>query len=142
MQCTARTLLLVVLGVLGAMVVCSLVPTAALGQQPGAKIISIEGAATQYKVIGKDGQVVEVDVPAQSPAAIQTESPASASMGSPAGQKRTVSATVASITSQTNPPQTFLVKVVTTLGQIVTLEMPAATAAGVQIGDKITLQLP
>jgi hypothetical protein len=112
---------------------CILAPATVLGQ-PAAKIISIEGATTQYQVIDKDGKVVEVEVPRQSSSAIQTDSPTQ--------NEKTVSATVASIIPQTNPPRTLLVKVVTTQGQIVTLEMPTAVFDGVQTGDIITLQIP
>jgi hypothetical protein len=102
--------------------------------QPAAKIISIEGATTQYQVIDQDGKVVEVEIPRRSPSAIQTDSPAQS--------EKTVSATVASITPQASPPRTFLVKVVTVQGQIVTLEMPGADLDGMQTGDMITLQVP
>jgi hypothetical protein len=116
------------------MAACILAPAAVSGQQPAAKIISIEGATTQYQVIDQDGKVVEVSVPRRSPAAIQTDNLAQ--------NEKTVSATVASITAQTTPPRTFLVKVVTTEGQIVTLEMPAEATEGMQTGDTITLQIP
>ena len=133
MLSTSRVMLLIAGGILYAMASCILAPTTVLGQA-AAKIISIEGATTQYQVIDQDGKVVEVEVPRRSLSAIQTDSLAQ--------NEKTVSATVASVTPQADPPQTFLVKVVTTQGQIVTLEMPAAALDGMQTGDMITLQVP
>jgi hypothetical protein len=133
MLSTSRVMLLIAGGILYAMASCILAPTTVLGQ-PAAKIISIEGATTQYQVIDQDGKVVEVEVPRRSLSAIQTNSLAQ--------NEKTVSTTVASVIPQADPPQTFLVKVVTRQGQIVTLEMPAAALDGMQTGDMLTLQVP
>ena len=133
MLSTSRVMPLIAGGLLYAMASCILAPATVLGQ-PAAKIISIEGATTQYQVIDQDGKVVEVEVPRRSLSAIQPDSLAQ--------NEKTVSATVASITPQADPPRTFLVKVVTTQGQIVTLEMPAVAIDGMQTGDMITLQVP
>ena len=96
MLSTSRVLSLIAGGILYALASCLPAPDTVLGQ-PAAKIISIEGATTQYQVIDQDGKVVEVEVPRRSPAAIQTDSLAQS--------EKTVSATVASITPQADPPR-------------------------------------
>jgi len=137
MQSMLRIVFFIGVGTLHAVAVGVLTPAAVLAQLSASRIISIDGATTQQQVVGKEGQMVKVSIPSQSASDIQTDRFAASGQG-----MRAVAATVEAITPQTTTPQTAEVTVVTSRGQVVTMEMPTMDLKGVQRGDQITLQIP
>jgi hypothetical protein len=105
---------------------------------PAAAIVSIEGATTVMQSRDMDGQLVEVEVPSQEFAAIRTREATQARIpGGTAQAERTVPATVVAIDQSTN-----IVKVRTQENQLLVLQIPTETVAGLQIGEQLTLVVP
>jgi hypothetical protein len=98
-------------------------------------VIHIEGVQDTWRVRDKDGQIVEVHVPAQSVIDIQTNPEERPEASGTAGQVRgTVPATVVAVDTLTNR-----VKVRTQAGQVI--ELDTATT-DLQIGGQVTLIIP
>jgi hypothetical protein len=112
---------------LGSVAVTVLMTLPVAAQAPHAKIVSVEGAATTYNVEGMHGQLVTVDVPAQSTADIKLSNPA----------QRTVEGKVLTLDGQTHQ-----VKVHTQAGQTLVLEMDPGSLRGLRLGDIVTLAVP
>ena len=93
---------------------------------PPAQLVAIEGEAYTYRVIDRGGRVVTTTVPAQSITDIRSNSP-----------DGLVRATIIAIDMATNQ-----VKVKTDAGQVLVLAVPHEALAGVQLGDSFTFALP
>ena len=107
----------------------------AVGQPLRATVIHIEGVHDTWRVIDKDGTIVEVHVPAQSVIDIQTSPEERPEASGPAGQGRgTVPATAVAVDTLTHR-----VKVQTQAGQVIEL---ATATTDLQIGDQVTLIIP
>jgi hypothetical protein len=94
--------------------------------QTSATIISIEGATTTYQSIDRDGKPVTVHVPSQSSADIKGKD----------AQGNVTGTLVALDMTQRR------VKVQTTAGQTIVLELSPAALAGMQVGDAVTFTVP
>jgi hypothetical protein len=108
-------------------IVLALVGTrSAVMAQASAKIISIEGAGTTYQSIDRDGKPVTVRVPSQSPADIR---------GKDAQGNVTATVTALDLTQRR-------VKVQTSAGQTIVLELSPTALTGMQVGDTFTFAVP
>jgi hypothetical protein len=106
-----------------------------VGQPLRATVIHIEGVQDTWRVRDKDGQIVEVHVPAQSVIDIQTRPEEQPEASGTAGQGRgTVPATVVAVDTLTNR-----VKVQTQAGQVIELD---TVTTDLQIGGQVTLIIP
>jgi hypothetical protein len=94
--------------------------------QPSATIVSVEGASTTYHTRDWNGKAVTVRVPSQSAADIKGKD-----------AEGTVRATVTAV-----DPITHRVKVRTSEGQTMVLEMAPAALAGLQAGDPLVFLAP
>jgi hypothetical protein len=94
--------------------------------QASATIVSIEGAATTYQSIDRDGKPVTVRVPSQSSADIK---------GKDAQGNVTGTVTALDMTQRR-------VKVQTSAGQTIVLELSPAALTGMQVGDAFTFTVP
>ena len=94
--------------------------------QVNATIVSIEGAATTYQSIDRDGKPVTVRVPSQSSADIK---------GQDAQGNVTATVTALDLTQRR-------VKVQTAAGQTIVLELSPAALTGMQVGDTFTFAVP
>lgn len=128
MMRTIRDIALVcALGTLCSVAPCVLAADQASRSSPHAKIVSIEGATTTYKVEGMHGQTVTVDLPSQSTADVKLSNT----------EQRTVHGTVVALDGGTNH-----VKVHTQEGQTIVLEMSPESLKGLRLGDPFTLAVP
>jgi hypothetical protein len=94
--------------------------------QASATIVAIEGAATTYQSIDRDGKPVTVRVPSQASADIKGKDP-----------QGNVTATVVALDMTQRR-----VKVQTSVGQIIVLELSPAALTGMQVGDAFTFTVP
>jgi hypothetical protein len=94
--------------------------------QASATIVSIEGATTTYQSIDRDGKPVTVRVPSQSSADIK---------GKDAQGNVTGTVTALDMTQRR-------VKVQTSAGQTIVLELSPAALTGMQVGDAFTFTVP
>jgi hypothetical protein len=94
--------------------------------QAKATIVSIEGATTTYQSIDRDGKPVTVRVPSQSAADIK---------GKDAQGNVTGTVTALDLTQRR-------VKVQTSAGQTIVLELSPAALTGMQVGDTFTFAVP
>jgi hypothetical protein len=94
--------------------------------QPSATIVSVEGASTTYHTRDWNGQSVTVRVPSQSPADIKGKD-----------VEGSVRATETAIDPTTNH-----VKVRTSEGQTIALEMAPASRKAMQVGDPLLFTVP
>ena len=94
--------------------------------QASARIVSIEGAGTTYQSIDRDGKPVTVRVPSQSAADIQ---------GKDAQGNVTGTVTALDLTQRR-------VKVQTSAGQTIVLELSPAALQEMQVGDTFTFAVP
>jgi hypothetical protein len=94
--------------------------------QASARIVSIEGAYTTYQSIDRGGKPVTVRVPSQSAADIQ---------GKDAEGNVTGTVTALDLTQRR-------VKVQTSAGQTIVLELSPAALTGMQVGDTFTFAVP
>jgi hypothetical protein len=94
--------------------------------QPSATIVSVEGASTTYRTRDWNGKSVTVRVPSQSAADIKGKD-----------AEGTVRATVTTVDTTTHR-----VKVRTSEGQTIVLEMAPASLAGLQAGDPVVFMAP
>jgi hypothetical protein len=94
--------------------------------QPVATIVSVEGSTTTYHSQDWNGQTVTVQVPSQASADIK---------GSDA--QGVVRATVSAVDTTINR-----VKVRTSEGQTIVLDMAPASLTSLQVGDPFTFMLP
>ena len=112
-----------------------LVSPSAFGQPLRATVVQIEGVSDTWRVTDKDGQIVEVHVPAQSLIDIQTSQEERPGASGTAGQERgTVLATVVAVDTLTNR-----VKVQTPAGQVIELDTSTQDR---QIGEQVILIIP
>jgi hypothetical protein len=108
-------------------VVLALVGTSrAVMAQASATIISIEGAGTTYQSIDRGGKPVTVRVPSQSAADIR---------GKDAQGNVTGTITALDLTQRR-------VKVQTSAGQTIVLELSSAALTGMQVGETFTFAVP
>lgn len=94
--------------------------------QPVATIVAVEGASTTYQSQDWNGQTVTVQVPSQAAADIQGKD----AQGS-------VRATISAVDTTTNR-----IKVQTSAGQTIVLEMAPASLTGLQVGDPFLFTMP
>jgi hypothetical protein len=94
--------------------------------QVNATIVSIEGASTTYQSIDRDGKPVTVQVPSQSSADIK---------GKDAQGNVTATVTALDLTERR-------IKVQTSAGQTLVLELSPAALTGMQVGDTYTFTVP
>ena len=94
--------------------------------QVNATIVSIEGAATTYQSIDRGGKPVTVQVPSQSSADIK---------GKDAQGNVTATVTALDMTERR-------IKVQTSAGQTIVLELSPAALTGIQVGDTYTFTVP
>jgi hypothetical protein len=94
--------------------------------QASARIVSIEGAGTTYQSIDRDGKPVTVRVPSQSAADIQ---------GTDAQGNVTGTVTALDLTQRR-------VKVQTSSGQTIVLELSPAALQEMQVGNTFTFAVP
>lgn len=137
MQSMLRVGFFIGVAVLSSVAVSIWTPVGVFAQLSASRIISIEGAITQQQVLDKEGKMIEVNLPSQLGRDIETDRFAASGQG-----VRAVSATVAAIVPQDTPPQTAQVTVITSKGQIVTIEVPTGNLQGVKRGDQLTLHIP
>ena len=136
MQSRLRVMFVLGMGMLQVMAISVLTPTLGFAQLSASKIISIEGATIEQAVMSKEGRIVEVSIPSQSIADIQTERFAASGQG-----MREVAATIAAIVPQEATPHSQ-VTVVTSKGQVITMEIDTMTLKGLQRGDQLILRIP
>jgi hypothetical protein len=111
----------------GVWIVLALVGTRSdVTAQASATIVSIEGAATTYQSIDRDGKRVTVRVPSQSSADIK---------GKDAQGNVTGTVTALDMTQRR-------VKVQTSAGQTIVLEVAPAALTGMQVGEAFTFTVP
>ena len=101
-------------------------PSSTVMAQASARIVSIEGAGTTYQSIDRNGKPVTVRVPSQSAADIQ---------GKDAQGNVTGTVTALDLTQRR-------VKVQTSAGQTIVLEMSSAALTGMRVGDTFTFAAP
>lgn len=94
-----------------------------------AEIVSIQGAARTYQVVGQGGKVVQFTVPSTSASDIR--------FSQTMGDSAMVDVTVQSINRRTN-----LVTVASDLGQTVVLRMGPMEVDKLKINDRFTLVVP
>jgi len=112
-----------------------LVAPSAFGQPLRATVVHVQGVPDTWRVMDKDGKIVEVHVPAQSLIDIQTSQEEGPGTSGTSGQVRgTVPATVVAVDTLTNR-----VKVQTQAGQVIEL---ATSTKDRQIGEQVTLIVP
>jgi hypothetical protein len=107
-------------------IVLAFVGTSTVMAQASATIVSIEGAGTTYQSIDRDGKPVTVRVPSQSAADIK---------GKDAQGNVTGTVTALDLTQRR-------VKVQTSAGQTIVLELSPAALTGMQVGDTFTFAVP
>ena len=107
-------------------IVLAFVGTSTVMAQASARIVSIEGAGTTYQSIDRDGKPVTVRVPSQSAADIK---------GKDAQGNVTGTVTALDLTQRR-------VKVQTSAGQTIVLELSPAALTGMQVGDTFTFAVP
>jgi hypothetical protein len=118
---------ILILGILYMAVPLALATDRTTRQPPRAKIVTVEGAATTYKVEDMHGQTVTVDVPSQTMTDIKLSDPV----------QGTVRGTVVALDGESNR-----VKVHTQERQMVVLELPHETIMSMRLGDTFTLAVP
>ena len=101
-------------------------PSSTVMAQASARIVSIEGAGTTYQSIDRDGKPVTVRVPSQSAADIQ---------GTDAQGNVTGTVTALDLTQRR-------VKVQTSSGQTIVLELSPAALQKMQVGNTFTFAVP
>jgi hypothetical protein len=107
-------------------IVLAFVGTSTVMAQASARIVSIEGAGTTYQSIDRNGKPVTVRVPSQSAADIQ---------GKDAQGNVTGTVTARDLTQRR-------VKVQTSAGQTIVLELSSAALTGMRVGDTFTFAAP
>ena len=94
--------------------------------QPVATIVAVEGATTTYQSQDWNGQTVTVQVPSQTAADIKGQD-----------AQGTLRSTVSAVDTTTNR-----IKVHTSEGQTIVLEMAPASLTGLQVGDLFIFTVP